>query len=174
MKNFKTYTKANQSGIFNKEQYIKKRTGMRCEICNEEYATELLDFHHPLDSNKLMGLDVNSWRGVKGPRKETLDEAVTFLKEKSFTSLITTGADGSIVIADGSEELVSGEKINPIDTNGAGDMFAGSFMYAYLEKMSLTSCAKFANYAASKVVETFGPRLSKDGYLEVKNNIQKY
>ncbi len=106
--------------------------------------------------------------------KETLDEAVTFLKEKSFTSLITTGADGSIVIADGSEEVVSGEKIDPIDTNGAGDMFAGSFMYAYLEKMPLTSCAKFANYAASKVVETFGPRLSKDGYLEVKNNIQKY
>ena len=75
MKSFKPPRKWHHSGVYNKEQYIKKRTGMRCQICNEEYSTELLDFHHPLDSNKLMGLDVNSWRGVKGPKKETLDEA---------------------------------------------------------------------------------------------------
>ena len=53
-------------------------------------------------------------------------------------------------------------------------MFAGSFMYAYLQNMPLESCAKFSNYAASKIVETFGPRLSLEGYKEVKNNIQKY
>jgi sugar/nucleoside kinase (ribokinase family) len=70
--------------------------------------------------------------------------------------------------------MVSGVNIEPVDTNGAGDMFAGSFMYAYLQNMPLESCAKFSNYAASKIVETFGPRLSLEGYKEVKNNIQKY
>jgi sugar/nucleoside kinase (ribokinase family) len=106
--------------------------------------------------------------------KDNLDDAISALKEKSFTSVITTGAKGSVVIADGSADRVSGELIQPVDTNGAGDMFAGSFMYAYLQDMPLASCAKFSNYAASKVVETFGPRLSMDGYLAVKNNIQKY
>jgi len=106
--------------------------------------------------------------------KDNLDDAIKFLKEKPFTSVITTGAKGSIVVADGNEDYVSGEQIQPVDTNGAGDMFAGSFMYAYLQGMPLTSCAKFSNYAASKVVETFGPRLSMDGYIKVKNNIQKY
>jgi len=75
MKSFKQPRKWHHSGVYNKEKYIKNRTDMRCQICNQQYATELLDFHHPLDSNKLMGLDVNSWRGVKGPKKETLDEA---------------------------------------------------------------------------------------------------
>ena len=102
------------------------------------------------------------------------NNSIKFLKEKPFTSVITTGAKGSIVVADGNEDYVSGEQIQPVDTNGAGDMFAGSFMYAYLQGMPLTSCAKFSNYAASKVVETFGPRLSMDGYIKVKNNIQKY
>jgi sugar/nucleoside kinase (ribokinase family) len=106
--------------------------------------------------------------------KDNLDDAIKFLKEKPFTSVITTGAKGSIVVADGNEDYVSGEQIQPVDTNGAGDMFAGSFMYAYLQGMPLISCAKFSNYAASKVVETFGPRLSMDGYIKVKNNIQKY
>jgi sugar/nucleoside kinase (ribokinase family) len=61
----------------------------------------------------------------------------------------------------------------PIDTNGAGDMFAGSFLYALLQNNSLGACSKFANYGAAKVVETFGPRLTLDGYRDVLNNYQK-
>ena len=43
-------------------------------------------------------------------------------------------------------------------------MFAGSFLYALLQDQDLKSCAEFANYGASKVVETFGPRLSQESY----------
>ena len=64
-------------------------------------------------------------------------------------------------------------KITPIDTNGAGDMFAGSFLYALLQDQDLKSCAEFANYGASKVVETFGPRLTQESYQEVLNNYKK-
>ena len=63
--------------------------------------------------------------------------------------------------------------IDPVDTNGAGDMFAGSFLYALLQNHDLRSCAEFANYGASKVVETFGPRLTQEGYREVLNNYKK-
>ena len=103
-----------------------------------------------------------------------LDKAIDYLKQKSFISLITTGSEGCIVVNENNSNIVSGVNIEPLDTNGAGDMFAGSFMYAYLQNMPLESCAKFSNYAASKIVETFGPRLSLEGYKEVKNNIQKY
>ena len=73
--------------------------------------------------------------------KDNLEDAIKFLKEKPFTSVITTGAKGSVVVSEGNEDHVSGEQIQPVDTNGAGDMFAGSFMYAYLQGMPLTSCA---------------------------------
>ena len=72
-----------------------------------------------------------------------------------------------------SEGITLGEKITPIDTNGAGDMFAGSFMHAYLEDNDLKTCAEFSNFASSKIVETFGPRLSADGYAEVANKLRK-
>jgi sugar/nucleoside kinase (ribokinase family) len=106
--------------------------------------------------------------------EDNLDEAINFLKQKPFMSLITTGSEGCIVVENGNSSLIQGEVIDPVDTNGAGDMFAGSFMYAYLQNLHLIACAKFSNYAASKIVETFGPRLSQEGYKEVKNNIQKY
>jgi sugar/nucleoside kinase (ribokinase family) len=46
-------------------------------------------------------------------------------------------------------------------------------MHAYLEGNDITECAKFSNYASSKVVETFGPRLDSNGYAEVLNKLKK-
>src|SRR6056300_117553 len=100
-------------------------------------------------------------------------EAFTKLQEKSYTSIITMGEQGSVVVT--SDEIINtpNVQIDPIDTNGAGDMFAGSFLYALLQNHDLKSCAEFANYGASKVVETFGPRLTHAGYREVLNNYKK-
>jgi sugar/nucleoside kinase (ribokinase family) len=52
-------------------------------------------------------------------------------------------------------------------------MFAGSFLFALLQNNDLKACAEFANYGASKVVETFGPRLTHEIYREVLNNYKK-
>ena len=86
---------------------------------------------------------------------------------------ITKGSEGSIVIKEGEEIFSPAEKIIPIDTNGAGDMYAGSFMHAFLNGFNLSECADFSNYASSKVVETFGPRLTPDGYKQVSNKLRK-
>ena len=46
---------------------------------------------------------------------------------------ITKGAEGSVVINNGQENILSCYcQLHPVDTNGAGDMYAGSFMHAYL------------------------------------------
>ena len=46
-----------------------------------------------------------------------------------------------------------------IDTNGAGDMFAGAFLYAITSGKSYAWAADLANDCASRVVGQFGPRL---------------
>ena len=104
---------------------------------------------------------------------ETFDDAVSFYKEQAYMIAITKGSEGSLIIKNGKEIFSPAESINPVDTNGAGDMFAGSFMYAYLNGFDLASCAEFSNFASSKIVETFGPRLTSDGYREVLNKLKK-
>ena len=106
---------------------------------------------------------------------DNIDDAFTKLQEKSYTSIITLGEKGSAVVTN--KEIIRTSKVNidPIDTNGAGDMFAGSFLYALLQDNDLRSCAEFANYGASKVVETFWakPRLSQQSYRQVLKNFKK-
>ena len=121
-----------------------------------------LDYIFGNDDEAMAFVDANS-----------IDEAFIKLQEKSYTSIITMGEKGSSVIT--SDEIIHTPKVDiePVDTNGAGDMFAGSFLYALLQDSDLRSCAAFANYGASKVVETFGPRLTQEGYREVLNNFKK-
>jgi len=102
-----------------------------------------------------------------------ITEAVEFFKSKAYMTAITKGAEGSVIVKDGAEIHADAHKITPVDTNGAGDMFAGSFMHAYLQNHDIQACAEFSNFASSKIVETFGPRLNADGYAEVANKLRK-
>ena len=103
----------------------------------------------------------------------SIDEAINFFKEKNYLTAITRGSEGSSVIENGKQIDAPAEKIKAIDTNGAGDMFAGSFMHAYLNGYSIKECSVFANYASSMVVTNFGPRVSDDKYREILNKLKK-
>ena len=64
-------------------------------------------------------------------------------------------------------ENIEGFKVKAVDTNGAGDIFAGSVLHKICEGHDLTSSAKFGCFAASKKVEKFGPRLSQEEYKTI-------
>ncbi|MDC3106047.1 adenosine kinase [Gammaproteobacteria bacterium] len=97
-----------------------------------------------------------------------IESAIEKLKQHTKTFAITDGANGSITF-DG--ELVSrseGVSAKAIDTNGAGDMFAGAFLYAITSGRSYDWAAKLANDCASRVVAKFGPRLDLEDFDVIK------
>ena len=133
-------------------------------------------FKEKFDLIESYGIDMifcNDDEAIAFSGKDSFEDAVEFYKSKSYTTAITKGSEGSVVIENNNVHLTKAEEIIPIDTNGAGDMFAGSFMHAYLEGHDIQTCAKFSNYASSRVVETFGPRLDAKGYSEVLNKLKK-
>ena len=62
-----------------------------------------------------------------------------------------------------------GVTANVVDTNGAGDMFAGAFLYAINIGYSYALAAKIANEAAARVVSQFGPRIDSLDYKQIKH-----
>lgn len=58
-----------------------------------------------------------------------------------------------------------------IDTNGAGDNYAGAFIYGLSQGYALADCGKLAAHIAAKVVSQFGPRLSSDDYQSIKKSL---
>jgi sugar/nucleoside kinase (ribokinase family) len=101
-------------------------------------------------------------------KTHTLEDACVALKKYCKQFAITCGAEGALVF-DGNELIqVAGATATPVDTNGAGDMFAGAFLYAINQGKDFKTAAEFANVAAAKVVSQFGPRLKPEQYAELK------
>ena len=99
---------------------------------------------------------------------DDLDSAIEKLQLITKSFAITDGANGAITF-DG--DLVSrseGVSAKAIDTNGAGDMFAGAFLYAIISGKGYDWAAKLANDCASRVVAKFGPRLDLEDFVEIK------
>lgn len=49
--------------------------------------------------------------------------------------------------------------VKAVDTLGAGDLFAGAYLFARCREQDHISAAQFANRSAARLVTHFGPRL---------------
>ena len=75
---------------------------------------------------------------------------------------ITLGANGALIFDGDTFIQIEPYKVKAIDTNGAGDMFAGAFMYGITHHHSYAEAGKLASLASSRVVTQWGPRLTPD------------
>ena len=102
-------------------------------------------------------------------KAENLEQAKEGLKKYARSFVITVGADGAVVY-NGSEymHVPPYEAMEVIDTLGAGDVFAGVFLYGVAHGYDYYRAADLANYAAAKVVAKFGPRLDEDEIRDVQ------
>lgn len=82
------------------------------------------------------------------------------LKKLAKMVCLTRGPDGSEIITAQNSWHVPAEKVQAIDTNGAGDMFAGAFLYAITRGYSPEQAANLGNHAAAAVVSQHGNRLT--------------
>ncbi len=100
-----------------------------------------------------------------------IEDAAEQLKSSARTFAITLGAEGSLVFDGERLSKVSGSSVKAIDTNGAGDMFAGAFLYGITQGQDFETAAKLANKAAAQVVSQYGPRLKPEQHAALKSSI---
>jgi len=99
---------------------------------------------------------------------DDLSVAQEELKKYAKTFVITLGSEGALAY-NGREYLqISPYKIPVVvDTVGAGDVFAGTFLYGISHGYDYSAAGKLASYAASRVVSKFGPRLNQEEINEL-------
>lgn len=93
---------------------------------------------------------------------DSVVEAREKLKEVAKRFAITLGSNGALIYDGDTFIQIEPYKVKAVDTNGAGDMFSGAFMYAITHGHSYAEAGKLASLASSRVVSQFGPRLQPD------------
>jgi len=102
---------------------------------------------------------------------DNLLEAREKLKFVAKKFAITLGKNGAMIFDGDTFIDIESYNVKAIDSNGAGDMFAGAFLYGITNGHGIANAAKIASLAASKVVSKFGPRLEDGQAKEILKHL---
>lgn len=126
---------------------------------------------HQMIGEKVDLLFCNEEEALNFTEADTIEQAAAYLKHKAKAFAITQGPRGAYLY-DGNKEIdIIAPIVDPVDTNGAGDLFAGSFLYALTHGHSFAEAGKLACHASSELVTKFGPRLGDDRPKSIYQNV---
>lgn len=101
----------------------------------------------------------------------TLADACSAMRRKARRFAITRGSKGALLF-DGDNFIdIDSYPVKAVDTNGAGDMFAGAFLYALTNGRDFATAGKLASLASATVVSSFGPRLEASQHAPIVKKI---
>lgn len=111
-------------------------------------------------------VEAKEWTG-----RETVEEAIEGLKEIAKQVVVTCGSKGALLF-DGTKNInIDPHKVKAVDSNGAGDMFSGAFLYAVSAGHDFETAGKLASLAAATTVSSFGPRLPYEAHQEILKKV---
>lgn len=99
--------------------------------------------------------------------EDSLEAACKALEKKAKQFAVTRGAQGALLFDGERYSDVAPHSVRAIDTNGAGDMFSGAFLFGLSKGYDFETSGKIASLASSIVVSQFGPRLSPLQHQEI-------
>lgn len=99
------------------------------------------------------------WTGRERP-----DEVAEALRATARTFALTLGKDGALVFDGETTAHVSAVPTEPVDTNGAGDMFAGAYLYGITHGMAHVDAARLAVRGAAQLIRHYGARMPVEAH----------
>ncbi|MFZ5723063.1 MAG: adenosine kinase [Pseudomonadota bacterium] len=100
-------------------------------------------------------VEAQAWTGT-----DNVQDAARALLAGAKTLVITRGSQGAIAYDGERFHDIAPTPVRAIDTNGAGDMFAGAFLHGLNHGLDFPAAGRLASVAAARVVANFGPRLA--------------
>ena len=92
----------------------------------------------------------------------SFEEAMRSAAEEVAMVAATDSADGVHVLAGGQHWHVPAEPVTVVDATGAGDLFAGGFLWGLTHGHELPVCGRMGNVAAAEVISHVGARPEAD------------
>jgi sugar/nucleoside kinase (ribokinase family) len=132
-------------------------------------------FREPMESVIGASVDLlfcNEEEALLYTGKDNLNEAREALRKEANRFVITLGKNGAMIFDGDTFIDIEPYKVSAIDTNGAGDLYAGAFLYGITNGRSYADAGKLASLASSKVVTQFGPRLEWHQAKDILNHLQ--
>lgn len=98
-------------------------------------------------------------------------EAAEILGRMCDIAVVKVGEKGSYIVREGELTQVEAYPARPVDTTGAGDLYATGFLYGLCNGLPLAKCGEIGSLVASKVIEEVGPAIKPETWTEIRERI---
>lgn len=98
--------------------------------------------------------------------------ALEILGETTNIAVLLMGRKGCIVKEGSQIQKCPAYPVEPIDTTGAGDLFASGFLHAYLQGYPIEICAHYGAIAGRAVVQVIGAEIPHEKWVELFDELK--
>lgn len=91
----------------------------------------------------------------------TPEESLEFIAEHCEIAVVKIGKRGSLIKRGGEKVQIGCNKVDVIDTTGAGDMYAAGFMAGLINGLSLGQCGELGNCLAESIIQVIGAKMDE-------------
>jgi sugar/nucleoside kinase (ribokinase family) len=103
---------------------------------------------------------------------EQPEKAAEILGTMTDIAVVKTGAEGSLVCSGDEIVHISAQPSTPVDTTGAGDMYAAGFLYGVIHQQPLNTCGKIGAILAGKVIEGYGAKMDESTWENLRREVK--
>lgn len=107
---------------------------------------------------------------AKALTQMSAEESLHYIADKVDIAIVKVGKKGSL-IKRGEEVVTIGcNKIDVVDTTGAGDMYAAGFLYGLINGYDLERCGTIGNHLAESIIQVIGAKMDENRWKMFKKN----
>ncbi|MEN8156389.1 MAG: adenosine kinase [Bacteroidota bacterium] len=108
---------------------------------------------------------------IKALSGKTPEEGAMDIHKQVDMVVIKMGGEGSFCISGGEMVRIGVRPANPVDTTGAGDLYASGFIYGHMKGLSPETCGKMGAVLSGRVIEQIGAKMDESTWETLRREI---
>ncbi len=100
------------------------------------------------------------------------EESATDLRNQVELVVVKMGAEGSFCVKGDDMVRIGVRPSNPIDTTGAGDLYAAGFIYGHMKGLSPETCGQMGAVLAGRIIELIGAKMDEASWEVLRREIK--
>ena len=106
--------------------------------------------------------------------EENPEKALDIIADIVDIAIVKVGKNGSFIKKDGKKYKVGVIEVGSRDTTGAGDLYAGGFLFGLMNDLSLDKAGQIGSVLSGNVIEVIGAKMDEERWAKITeavNNI---
>jgi len=102
------------------------------------------------------------------------EEALNEISKLVEIAVVKTGSNGSLVKSGTKTHKIGIINVTPVDTTGAGDLYASGFLFGLSKGLPLQECGELGALLAGNVIEFMGSKMTPERWEKIKAEMKPF